>query len=178
MAAPSDVEADVKRYPLQELLELRRRDEESAAAAWAAARRRADLAEAEGARLAARAAEARARLDQAMGPAPAPTSSTTAATGAELAGTARYLARLREAATRAAAERDAFRKGPLAAARTEERRTAEIFAETRGTREASEGHEAQFRADERRSEERREEEARDDAARAVHHARRGSDPRR
>lgn len=165
----------MKRYPLQDLLELRRRDEESAAAAWAAARRRADLAEAEAARLATRAADARGRLDLAMRPAPA---AGEAPTGAELAGAARYLARLREAAARAAAERDTFRAGPLAAARSEERRAAEAFAETRGAREASERHEAQFRAGERRDAERREEEARDDVTRAAHHSRRGGKPRR
>jgi len=163
----------VKRYPLQDLLELRRRAEESAATAWAAARKRADLAQAEAARIAARAADARERVGLATRSA----SAASSLTGAELAGTARYLARLREAAARAAAQRDAFRAGPLAAARDEERRAAETFAETRGAREVSERHEAQFRADERRGEERREEEARDDAARAVHHARRDGSPR-
>ena len=164
----------MKRYPLQDLLELRRRDEESAATVWAAARRRVDLAEAEAGRMAARAADARSRLARAerdAAPAVPADGLTPRATGAELAGGARYLTRLRDAATRAAAERDAFRVGGLATARAEERRAAEAFADRRGAREASELHEAQSRAEERRGEERREEEVRDDAARAAHHAR-------
>jgi len=174
VALSSDIDAGMKRYPLQDLLELRRRDEESAAKAWAAARRRVDLAEAEAARIAARAAEARDRLQRAER-AVAPTGPADAlptVTGAELAVGARYLTRLRVAATRAAAERDAFRKGSLAAAREEERRAAESLAGKHGAREASEQHEARFRADERRGEARREDEVRDDAAGAAHHARR------
>jgi len=170
MAVSSGLEASVKRYPLQELLELRRRDEESAATAWAAARRRVDLAEAEAGRMASRAAEVRARLQRAEQAADSATPAPRM-TGAELAGRAHYLTRLRDAATRAAADRDAFRVGALATARAEERRAAEAFAGKRGAREASELHEAQFRAEERRSEERREEEARDDAAGAARHAR-------
>ena len=136
--------------------------------------------------MAARAADARARLQRAeqatalsapepamasdIGPNPA-ASPAPITTGAALARDARYLSRLRDDAARAAAECDAFRIGSLATARAEERRAAEAFAGKRGAREASERHEAQFRADDRRSEERREEEVRDDATRAVHHAR-------
>ena len=165
-------------YPLQSVLDLRRRQQEAAALRLANATRVRTDAEAEFARRRAVLLEAKKRWATATS-----TDGGSAgrhvlvgarhaiSTGTEQTARALFLARLQAEWIRRREELDTFKAGPLGAARAAETEARRLALATRQALAALAKHEAKFRAEARQASERREDESLDEAARAVRHAR-------
>jgi flagellar biosynthesis chaperone FliJ len=153
-------------YPLEGVLELRRREEEDAAADLANAVRSREVTEREAAQKEAMLSAARVRWQAAH----------DADGGDTIVAQARFVARLHHDLQRSQDALAAFRTGPLADAHAVEQQMRDKHLAASQAREAFEKHEAKFRAAERCNEERREQESSEDAARAARHGERAIDP--
>lgn len=168
-------------YPLQSVLELRRREEKEAMARFANATRSREAVEAEGRRLAATLELAREKLGEAAACETSENRNAAALSVAagrrssrsatETLAHARFVERRREEVKRARAALTEFREGPLRRARDAETAARDRHQDVRRAREALEKHFAKHQAAAKASADRREEEMSEDIARAARHRR-------
>ncbi|MEP6652098.1 MAG: hypothetical protein ABJA82_02000 [Myxococcales bacterium] len=146
-------------YPLQSVLDLRRREEEAAMARLVNAARAREQAEQAEARLAAEVQAAGERLAQAV------TSALPTGVAAGARDAALFVERRRQEANRAGVRLAEFRAGPLADSRRSEASAREAHLAARRARETFEKHAAKHAAAVRVAGERREEQRLDDLRR-------------